>query len=64
MRISPQEIILILVIFLLLFGAKKLPDAARSIGKAFKAFKGEMRDMRNDLNVSEDDSKPSGEQKS
>jgi sec-independent protein translocase protein TatA len=64
MRISPQEIILILVIFLLLFGAKKLPDAARSIGKAFKAFKGEMKDMRNDLNVSEDDSNSSGEQKS
>jgi sec-independent protein translocase protein TatA len=55
MRISPQEIILILVIFLLLFGAKKLPDAARSIGKAFKAFKREMKDMRSDLEVPENE---------
>jgi sec-independent protein translocase protein TatA len=33
------ELILILVIVLLLFGAKKLPDLARGIGQSIKEFK-------------------------
>ncbi|MBN1673718.1 MAG: twin-arginine translocase TatA/TatE family subunit [Kiritimatiellae bacterium] len=34
-----QELVLILVIVLLLFGAKKLPDLARSLGKSLSEFK-------------------------
>jgi sec-independent protein translocase protein TatA len=33
------EIIIVLVIILLLFGAKKLPDLARSIGASAKEFR-------------------------
>jgi len=33
------ELIIILVIILLLFGAKKIPDLARGIGKGIKDFK-------------------------
>lgn len=33
------ELIIILVIVLLLFGAKKIPDLARGIGKGMKEFK-------------------------
>ncbi len=33
------EIILILVVFLLLFGAKRLPEFARSLGKSLREFK-------------------------
>ena len=34
-----QELLLILVIVLLLFGAKKLPELARGMGKGIKDFK-------------------------
>ena len=39
MGLSMGEIILILAVILLLFGAEKLPDLARSLGKALKEFK-------------------------
>lgn len=37
--IGYQELILILVVFLLLFGAKKLPELARGLGKSIREFK-------------------------
>ncbi len=36
---GPGEIIMVLAIFLLLFGAKKLPDLARSLGESINEFK-------------------------
>ena len=48
MSISPTQILLILVIILLLFGAKKLPDLARSVGRSTRILKSEMREMGND----------------
>ena len=55
MHIGAPEILLILFLVFLLFGAKKLPDAARSIGKAFKAFKREMKDIKTDMEISDSD---------
>ncbi len=40
------EILLILLIFLLLFGAGRLPDLANSLGVAVRKFRSEMRDAR------------------
>jgi sec-independent protein translocase protein TatA len=45
MNIGWQEILLILLIALLLFGAKKIPDLARSLGKGIKEFKRGMREI-------------------
>ena len=39
MNLGPMEIILILLIVLLLFGAKKLPELARGIGQAAREFR-------------------------
>lgn len=39
MNLGAPEIILIAVVILLLFGAKKLPELARSMGRAQKEFK-------------------------
>ncbi len=37
--IGPLEIIIILVIVLLLFGGKKIPELMRGVGKGIKEFK-------------------------
>ncbi|MEX0833214.1 MAG: twin-arginine translocase TatA/TatE family subunit [Actinomycetota bacterium] len=49
------ELIIILVIVLLLFGAKKLPEMARSLGRSSKEFKKGMADA----NPEDDGSPPS-----
>jgi sec-independent protein translocase protein TatA len=36
------------VVVILLFGAKKLPDAARSLGKSMRIFKSEIREMQSE----------------
>jgi sec-independent protein translocase protein TatA len=38
-QIGPGEIIVIVVVLVLLFGARKLPDLARSIGQSAKEFR-------------------------
>ncbi|MEU8520964.1 Sec-independent protein translocase subunit TatA [Streptomyces sp. NBC_01216] len=47
-RLGPTEIILILVVVILLFGAKKLPDMARSLGKSARILKSEAKAMKSD----------------
>ncbi|MEV6698004.1 Sec-independent protein translocase subunit TatA [Streptomyces sp. NPDC051453] len=47
-KIGAPEIILILVVIVLLFGAKKLPDMARSLGKSARILKSEAKAMKSD----------------
>jgi TatA/E family protein of Tat protein translocase len=42
------ELVLVLAVLVLLFGTKKLPDAARSLGRSMRIFKSEVKGMRND----------------
>ena len=42
------EIVIILGVLVLLFGAKRLPDMARSIGQSARVFKGEMKGLKSD----------------
>jgi sec-independent protein translocase protein TatA len=42
------EIIILAVIVLLLFGAKRLPDSARALGKSLRILKSEAKAMRED----------------
>jgi len=44
MGIHMQELLLILAIILLLFGAKKLPELAKGLGKGIRDFKSAMKD--------------------
>jgi sec-independent protein translocase protein TatA len=46
--IGIAEILLILLIFLLLFGAGRLPALANSLGVAVRKFKKEMQDAKED----------------
>jgi TatA/E family protein of Tat protein translocase len=45
---EPSHILILLIVVILLFGAKRLPDSARSLGRSLRIFKGEMKDMKND----------------
>ncbi len=42
------EWVILLVLVLLLFGARRLPDLARSVGRSMKIFKSEVKDVRTD----------------
>jgi sec-independent protein translocase protein TatA len=42
------ELVILIGVLVLLFGAKRLPDMARSIGQSARVFKGEMKGMKND----------------
>jgi sec-independent protein translocase protein TatA len=51
--LQPWHWLIVIAVFVLLFGAKKLPDAARSLGKSMRIFKSEIKEMQAD-------SKPEG----
>jgi sec-independent protein translocase protein TatA len=54
-----QELLLILVIVLILFGAQRLPDLARSLGSSVKEFKKGVNELKDDTpaGVKKDDEK-------
>lgn len=50
------HLVIVVVVFVLLFGAKKLPDSAKSIAKSLKIFKSEMKDGENKGDTTKSDS--------
>lgn len=49
------EIVVILVVFIVLFGAKKLPELARGVGKSIKEFKKATSTIEEDLRTAMDE---------
>lgn len=47
-RMGGWEWVILLLIVLLLFGARRLPDLARSVGRSMKIFRSEVKDLRSD----------------
>ena len=47
-NISAWHVIIVLLVVVLLFGAKRLPDLAKSVGQSMKIFKHEVKDLRDD----------------
>jgi sec-independent protein translocase protein TatA len=47
-ELSPWHWIIVLLIFALLFGSKRLPDAARGLGRSLRIFKAEMSSARDE----------------
>ena len=46
--LEPWHLILVVLAFVLLFGSKRLPDAARGLGKSLRILKSETRALRED----------------
>ena len=51
------HLVILLVVIVLLFGAKRLPDASRAIGKSMRIFKSEVKELTN--SDDDEDDKPS-----
>jgi sec-independent protein translocase protein TatA len=61
-NLRPIEIIIILLVILLLFGAKKLPDLARGVGQSLRIFRAETKALQ-DEGAEKKDEAPQVEQK-
>ncbi len=52
---EPSHILILLLVLVLLFGAKRLPDSARSLARSLRIFKSELKE------INEDEKKKNGE---
>lgn len=46
--LSPWHWAILILVLVLLFGSKRLPDAARSLGKSMRIFKSEVKELQAD----------------
>ena len=52
--IQPSHAVLVLVVLILLFGAKRLPDSARSLGQSLRIIKSELSDKKDEKKPDQD----------
>jgi sec-independent protein translocase protein TatA len=48
--LGPMELILILIIALVIFGPRKLPEVGKAMGKAINEFKSASRNIQKEIN--------------
>ena len=51
---QPTHLIILVIVLVVLFGAKRLPDSARALGKSMKIFKNEVKELNADKPKEED----------
>ena len=56
-NLGTGEIIIIALVILVLFGAKKIPDLAQGLGKGIKEFKKAVKDVEEDVKGEDSDKK-------
>lgn len=56
-NLGAGEIILIILVILLLFGAKKIPELAQGLGKGMKEFKKAVRDVEDEIKKTDEEVK-------
>ncbi len=56
-NIGTPEILLIVIAILILFGAKKIPEFAKGIGKGMKEFKKAVKEVEEDIQLTETEEK-------
>ena len=52
-NIGPQEMFILFLIIILLFGAKRIPEIGRSIGRGIQEFKKGIREVESEMSTSE-----------
>ncbi|HFE63702.1 hypothetical protein B1H10_08080 [candidate division KSB1 bacterium 4484_188] len=53
--IGPPELLVIFLIILILFGAKRLPELARSLGRSINEFKNATQSIKDDLDITKEE---------
>jgi sec-independent protein translocase protein TatA len=48
-RVGSGELLLILLVFIVLFGARRIPELARALGKGIREFKSATRELAEEL---------------
>lgn len=56
-NIGMGELFIIMFVVLLLFGGKKIPEIARSLGKGISEFKKGMNEFKKEISITDDDFK-------
>jgi sec-independent protein translocase protein TatA len=51
--VGPQELLLVLLIVIIIFGAKKLPELGKSLGESIRNFKGSVSGKDKDVEKNE-----------
>ncbi|MBJ7286898.1 MAG: Sec-independent protein translocase subunit TatA [Candidatus Nanopelagicus sp.] len=59
--LRPWHLLVLALVFIVLFGAKRLPDSARSLGRSLRIFKSEINEMKNDDAAGDKKSDPSSD---
>jgi sec-independent protein translocase protein TatA len=59
--LKPWHLLVLAVVFLILFGSKRLPDSARSLGRSLRIFKSEVQEMNKDDSKEDKKSDPSSD---
>lgn len=56
-NLGAGEILIIVLVILLLFGAKKIPELAQGLGKGMKEFKKSLKDVEDEIKKTDDEIK-------
>ena len=62
-NIGPQELFWLFLIVLLIFGAKRIPEIGRSVGRGIQEFKKGMRDVETELQITDKPGAPPREER-
>ena len=57
MSLGPWEIVLVVLVIIILFGGKKIPELARGLGKGLKEFRKTTKDLKDEVNSAAEDVK-------
>lgn len=56
--LGTSEVLVILVVILIFFGAKRIPELARGLGKGIREFKDATKEIKNDIESAAKDESP------
>jgi sec-independent protein translocase protein TatA len=59
--LKPWHLLVLAIVFLVLFGSKRLPDSARSLGRSLRIFKSEVQEMNKDDSKEDKKTDPTSE---
>jgi sec-independent protein translocase protein TatA len=57
MSLGPWEIVIVVLVIIILFGGKKIPELARGLVKGLKEFRKTTKDLKDEVNSTAEDVK-------